>query len=125
MVSVRKSPSSFVKERNDRNRRAFPRWAARFEMRFGTGAELATAEVIEIGQGGMSFYSDQPIEQESEIAIEYRLNVNDIDDARKSSGWVRLKAVVRHAQGGKIGVEFLNLRRSERLQILDFIAATK
>jgi hypothetical protein len=121
MVSVSQKPSSFVKERNDRNRRAFPRWAAQFELRFGTGKGLATAEVIEIGQGGMSFYSDEPIALESEINIEYRLNANDVDEPR----WVRLKAVVRHVQGGKIGVEFLNLRRSDRLGILDFIAAAK
>lgn len=123
MVSVRKSPSSFAKDRHGRNRRAFPRWAARFEMRFGTGTNLATAEVIEIGQGGLSFYSDEPIAIDSEINIEYRLDAGDGDYPRGSNDWVRLKAVVRHAQGGKIGVEFLNLRRSDRLGILDFIAA--
>jgi hypothetical protein len=125
MVSVRKKPPSFVKERNDQNRRAFPRWAARFEMRFGTSTRLATAEVIEIGQGGMSFYSDEPLALECEINIEYRLDGNDLDLPRPGNDWVRLKAVVRHVHGGKIGVEFLNLRRNDRLGILDFIAAAK
>jgi hypothetical protein len=125
MVSGHKSPPRFAKERNDRNRRAFPRWAARFELRFGTGTNLVTAEVIEIGEGGLSFYSDEPIAIESEVNIEYRLDAGDGDYPRKGNDWVRLKAVVRHAQGGKIGVEFLNLRRSNRLEILDFIAAPK
>jgi hypothetical protein len=125
MVSDRKSPPSFVRERNDRNRRVFPRWTARFELRFGTGTNLVTAEVVEIGEGGLSFYSDEPIAIESEVNIEYRLDAGDGDYPRKSDDWVRLKALVRHAQGGKIGVEFLNLRRSNRLEILDFIAAPK
>jgi hypothetical protein len=125
MVSVSKGPSSFVKERNDRNRRAFPRWAAQFELRFGTGTAFATAGVIEVGEGGMSFYSDEPIALESEINIEYRLDGNDVDGPHTGNDWVRLKAVVRHVQGGKVGVEFLNLRRSDRLGILDFIATAK
>jgi hypothetical protein len=125
MVEAAKLISRRSRERSGTNRRAFPRWAARFELRFGTGKEMTTAEVIEIGEGGLSFYSTEPIALEAEIKIEYRLNPDDGGSVGKGDGWVRLKAVVRHVREDKIGVEFLNLRISERLQILDFITATK
>lgn len=117
MVEAANLVSRRSTERGGTNRRAFPRWAARFELRFGTGKEMQSAELIEIGEGGLSFYSAEPIPLEAEINIEYRLDSQE-------TGWVRLKAVVRHTREGKIGVEFLNLRMSDRLQILDFITAT-
>ena len=125
MVEPEKLISLRVKERGGTNRRAFPRWAAQFELRFGTGKEMQAAEVIEIGEGGLSFYSTEPIAPETEINIEYRLELEDGAPRGKGNGWVRVKSVVRHAREGKIGVEFLNLRMSDRLQILDFITITK
>jgi hypothetical protein len=124
MVEAANLVSRRSKERGGTNRRAFPRWAAGFELRFGTGKQMQTAEVIEIGEGGLSFYSAEPIALESEINIEYRLDLGNTVSASKGDGWVRLKAVVRHTRESKIGVEFLNLRMSDRLQILDFITAT-
>ena len=124
MVESVKLISRRSKERAGTNRRAFPRWAAQFELRFGVGKEMREAEMIEIGEGGLSFYSTEPMALETELNIEYRLNP-DAQQSGNSDGWVRLKAVVRHVRDGKIGVEFLNLRMSDRLQIVDFISATK
>jgi PilZ domain len=125
MLEPGKLISRRSKERGGTNRRAFPRWTARFELRVGTGKEMKAAEVIEIGEGGLSFYSAEPIAPESEINIEYRLDLEESARPGKGDGWVRVKSVVRHARDGKIGVEFLNLRMSNRLQILDFITALK
>ena len=125
MVESVKLISRRSKERAGTNRRAFPRWAAQFELRFGLGKEMREADMIEIGEGGLSFYSDEPIALETEVSVEYRLNSDRAESAGKGDGWVRLKAVVRHVRDGKIGVEFLNLRMSDRLQIVDFITATK
>jgi hypothetical protein len=124
MVESAKLISRRSRERAGTNRRAFPRWAAQFELRFGVGKELREAEMIEIGEGGLSFYSTEPMALETEINIEYRLN-SDAQQSGNADGWVRLKAIVRHVRDGKIGVEFLNLRMSDRLQIVDFISATK
>jgi hypothetical protein len=84
---------------------------------------MKEAEPIEIGEGGLSFYSEEALQEESEINIEYRLTTADA--LAKGDGWVRLRAVVRHLQDGKVGVEFLNLRLSDRLKIVDFITVAK
>jgi hypothetical protein len=116
MEDRRRSTSGISTERRSNNRRAFPRWPAEFEIAFGAGKEMISAHAVEIGEGGLSFYSDHAIAMDSELKIEYRLDTGD---------WVKLRAVVRHVKDGKIGVEFLNLRLSDRLKILDFISATK
>jgi hypothetical protein len=84
---------------------------------------MKEAEPIEIGEGGLSFYSEEALQKESEINIEYRLTTAAA--LAKGDGWVRLRAVVRHLQDGKVGVEFLNLRLSDRLKIVDFITVAK
>jgi hypothetical protein len=116
MEDRRKNPSGISSERRTNNRRAFPRWPAQFEICFSAGGDMIKADAVEIGEGGLSFYSDYPLDLDSELNIEYRLETGD---------WVKLKAVVRYMKDGKIGVEFLNLRLSDRLKILDFISATK
>ena len=114
MLDRRKNTYGVPVDRRSINRRAFPRWPAQFEVRFGTGTEMIMASTIEIGEGGLSFHSENAIAPESEINVEYRLNAGD---------WVKVRAVVRHVDNGKIGVEFLTLRRNDRLKILDFISA--
>jgi hypothetical protein len=123
MGDIPKIVSRRARERSNNNRRAFPRWPAQFQMRFGTGKEMKEAEPIEIGEGGLSFYSDEPLAKDLEINIEYRFTT--AEPHAKGDGWVRLKGVVRHVQDGKIGVEFLNLRLSDRLKIVDFITVSK
>jgi len=107
----------FTVERRTSNRRAFPRWPARFEMRFGQGKELAEGHGREIGEGGISFESDHLYPLETEIDVEFRLHPED--------AWVRVKAVVKHLEGRQTGAEFLNLKLHDRLKIVDFLIATK
>jgi hypothetical protein len=116
MEDRRNSASGIWTERRNTSRRAFPRWPAEFEIAFGVGKEMIKGQAVEVGEGGLSFYSDHAIALDTEIKIEYRLDTGD---------WVKLRAVVRHVKDGKIGVEFLNLRLGDRLKILDFISATK
>jgi hypothetical protein len=116
VIDRRKNNYGVPVDRRSVNRRAFPRWPAQFEVCFGAGFEMTMASAIEIGEGGLSFHSENAIALESEINVEYRLEADD---------WVKVRAVVRHVKDGKIGVEFLNLRRDDRLKILDFISAAK
>jgi hypothetical protein len=116
MVDRRKSTSQSDVERRNRNRRAFPRWKTDFEVRYQSGKEMIkAAEPYEIGEGGLSFGAAEPISMDTELAVEYRLSA--------ASDWVKVKAIVRHVQGKRIGVEFLNLHRPDRLKIIDHISA--
>jgi len=91
MIDRRKNTYGVPVDRRSINRRAFPRWPAQFEVCFGTGTEMITASAIEIGEGGLSFHSENAIALESEINVEYRLDAGD---------WVKVRAVVRHVDDG-------------------------
>lgn len=105
-------------ERRDKNRRAFPRWETPFEVRYGMGKDLYPGQGVEIGEGGMAFTGDMRYELETEIDVRYRLNPDE--------DWVKVKAVVRHIEGNILfGVEFLNLRLPDRLNILDYASTKK
>jgi PilZ domain len=113
----RKHAASVRRERRESNRRAFPRWPLEFEVRFGTGKEMKPAEGYEIGEGGLSFRTPNPIPLETELNLEYRLT--------SDHPWVRLKGVVKHCKHERIGTEFLNLRMRDRLEIVRLIAERK
>ena len=102
------------------NRRAFPRWKADFEVRYGMGSEMMDGIPNEIGEGGIALTVEKLYPIESEVNIQYRLGGNDSKD-----GWITVKSIVRHAVNKSLGVEFLNLRRHDRLRILDFINGKK
>ena len=103
-------------ERRHHNRRAFPRWELPFEVRYGKGTELSPGQGVEISESGMAFTGDMPYDVGAEIDVRYRLNPEE--------EWVRVKAVVRHIEGNIVfGVEFLNLRLPDRLNILDYVSA--
>ena len=105
------------KEHRRYDRRAFPRSPARFEVRYGKGNDLKDGVGFEIGTGGVSFAADTTLTLESELDIHYRLGPDD--------PWVKVRAVVKHSEGDKQGTEFLNLRMSDRLRIVDFVADKK
>lgn len=116
MADRRRSNEPHQPERRARHRRAFPRWEHPFEVRYGTGRDLAAGQGVEISENGMVFTGDQPCEIGAEIDVRYRLNPEE--------DWVRVKCVVRHIQDTiVIGVEFLNLRLPDRLNILDYVSA--
>ncbi|HVP42674.1 MAG TPA: PilZ domain-containing protein [Terriglobales bacterium] len=103
-------------ERRNQNRRAFPRWERPFEVRYGTGKELAGGQGVEISENGMAFTGDRPCELGAELDVRYRLNPEE--------DWVRVRCVVRHIEANIVyGVEFLNLRLPDRLNILDYVSA--
>jgi hypothetical protein len=116
MPDRRKQKEVHQPERRQNNRRAFPRWETPFEVRYGRGNDLAGGQGVEISESGMAFTGDRPYDIGAELDIRYRLNPEE--------DWVRVRAVVRHIQGNLIfGVEFLNLRLPDRLNILDYVSA--
>lgn len=111
---------SSVADKRSINRRAFPRWPAPYEVRYGLGKDkLIDGKGVEIGEGGLSFVAAEPVQRETEMIVEYRLS------GSTPAEWVRVKSIVRHSDGNTTGVEFLNLRRADRLKIVDFVSAVK
>jgi hypothetical protein len=97
------------------NRRAFPRWKAKFDVRYGKAGSMRTASGFEIGEDGIAFAAPERFTPAMEIDLAYRFN--------DGADWTEVKAVVCHCDGDSTGVEFLNLRRADRLRILEYINA--
>ncbi len=105
-------------ERRNKNRRSFPRWETPFEVRYGIGADVSQGLGVEVAEGGMAFTGDRMYDVGTELDIRYRLEPEE--------EWVKVKAVVRHIEGKILfGVEFLNLRLPDRLNIVDTMSEKK
>lgn len=99
-----------------KNRRAFPRWQAPFEVRLKKGDTVAVGKPIEISEGGLSAHFDGcAFKPGEELELEYRLE--------GGQNWVKVRSAVRHSAADRIGVEFLNLKRADRLKIVDLLVA--
>jgi hypothetical protein len=107
-------PGSYSQPRVNPNRRAFPRWQAAFEVRIPTRQGSYPADPIEIGECGLSMRLQEDLPFQPEFDIEFRL----LDPG---SEWVRVKVALKHVDAERCGVEFLNLRRDDRLRIIDHI----
>jgi hypothetical protein len=101
------------RERRNRNRRAFPRWPAEFEVRFKNSGKTVIGTPIEIGENGLSMLVEEFPPQDVEFDLDFRLEPAD--------EWVAVKVMVRHIAEGRCGVEFLNLKRTDRLKIIDYV----
>lgn len=97
----------------ERNRRAFPRWKARFVVR--TPGKSFSFESLEISEGGLSFRTTETFKIGQNLDFEFLLEGCD--------QWIKVKSAVRHAEEGRVGLEFLNLKRADRLKIIDHLAA--
>ena len=117
MKERRHTNAKIPEEHRRYDRRAFPRSPATFEVRYGKGENMKDGVGFEIGTGGVSFDADDVLTMDSEIDVHYRLTRED--------SWVKVKAVVKHSEGSKQGAEFLNIRMTDRLRIVDFVAEKK
>jgi hypothetical protein len=100
------------------NRRAYPRFSALFEVRYAENKDpMQTGKPLEISEGGLSFETQELLPLETPVTVEFKL------DGAKD--WVKVKGVVRHSKGKQLGIEFLNLRISDRLKIVDLMAANR
>jgi c-di-GMP-binding flagellar brake protein YcgR len=120
MADTRKVPVEVPEDHRKGNRRAFPRWKMDFSVRYQPKDKWLDAQPCEIGEGGLSFFVENLVPLESEIFVQYRLGRGESKDE-----WITVKSIVRHAKDNSLGVEFLNLRRNDRLKILDFVNQPK
>jgi len=106
------------KQKRAGNRRAYPRISAMFEVRYAENNDpMQVGKPMEISEGGLSFETQDLLPLETQVNVEFKLN--------GSKDWVKVKGVVRHSKGKQLGVEFLNLRISDRLKIVDMMVANK
>ncbi len=105
---------SFERFIRTEERRAFPRWPAEFQVRCGEGAGSSeTARVVEISETGLVFSADKSYPVGTELDLQYWVKSADSEP-------VKVKAVVRRNEQGLVALEYLNLRRADRLKILEF-----
>jgi len=91
-------------------RRAFPRWRIHVPVLYGAGVPTALGMVLDLNDDGLSFRSERPYRVDSVLDMELQLDQTSI----------ALKALVRRNTEGVVGVQFLNLSRSNRLLVLDY-----
>jgi hypothetical protein len=91
-------------------RRAFPRWKIHLPLLYGAGAPTALGTVLDLNDDGLSFRSERQYRVDSVLDLELQLDQTGIP----------VKALVRRNTDGVVGVQFLNLSRSNRLRVLDY-----
>ena len=81
------------------DRRASSRSSFHFEVMYGIHKELVAAEGCDFGGGGLAFIGPVQYPPGTELELRYRLE--------PTAGWTSVRALVRHCQSGRTGVEFL------------------
>jgi hypothetical protein len=104
-------------ERHKPNRRAFPRWTTQIDVRLSWATESVLVQAFDISEGGLKISCDAPLPLQTEIEVAYRLLTD--------RSWVRVKGVVRHVEGDRAGIEFLNLTMKDRLALVEFCEKLK
>ncbi len=89
------------------DRRTQPRCPVQFEVRYGVSKELMAGEGYDFGGGGMAFTGPKSYAPGTELELRYRLTPQE--------NWTRVRGLVRHHQGDRMGVEFLSIARTRRL----------
>lgn len=85
-------------------RRSQPRCRIQFEVRYGIGKELTSGEGCDIGAAGIGFTGPRSYPPGTEIELYYRMD----PDAK----WTRVRALVRHCDGPRMGVEILDYSKA-------------
>lgn len=117
MTDRRRSTTTSELERRRRNRRAFPRWALDFDVRISWEKQSAVCRGYEIGAGGLSLTCERELPAEIEIDLQYRLGPQTTP--------VSVKCTLRHVEGNRFGIEFLNLGLKDRLTLMEYCEKLK
>ena len=97
-------------------RRAFPRWPVQLSVQYGSAPDFALGVASDISEGGMGFAGDRNYAVGEEIEIKFFLDL-------PGSKWFHSKALVRRAEGGTLGVEFVGMAPSERTRLSESLRA--
>lgn len=92
--------------------RAYPRWPADLEVRYGA-QELASGRAMDISEGGIGFIGAVKYPVGSDIEICFRQS--------SPVGWFKARAVVRHSDQERMGAQFVGLGLFDRTRIQEMI----
>lgn len=87
---------------NTDDRRRTSRCPVQFEILYGIGDNLIAGEGYDFGGGGLGFIGPKQYPSGAELELRYRLQTDQ--------EWIKVRALVRHRQGNRMGVEFLTPR---------------
>lgn len=82
--------------------RAFPRWPAHLDVRYGDEEQISSGEGLDVSEGGLAFRGRALYPSGKEIELAFRLESPE-------AAWIRVRAVVRYASQNRIGVEFMDV----------------
>lgn len=95
--------------------RAFPRWPARLDVRYGDEEQISSGEGLDVSEGGLAFRGRALYPSGKKIELAFRIE-------HPQAAWIRVGAVVRYASQERIGVEFTDVPSKVRELILRDIA---
>jgi len=95
-------------------RRVYPRFSAPVMVRYGSAAASTSGYAYDISEGGLGFAGDEPQPIGSEIRIRFKWD-------SPMGEWYDTRAVVRHVDGNKMGVQFLDLKESVKIKLVEMI----
>jgi hypothetical protein len=82
------------------DRRTFQRAPVEFEVRYGLGRDLTAGHGYDFSAGGLALIGPKSYPPGSEIEVRYRLP--------SEVNWTAVRVLVRHRNGQRMGVAFLN-----------------
>ena len=93
-------------------RRVFPRWLVDMPVRYRRGWSWSNGRTREISEGGLSVVGPSP-PLGSEIEVEFGASGDPL----------RLPAVIKYRLASHFGVQFLRVRRADRLSLSEILGA--
>src|SRR5437667_5048488 len=96
------------------DRRAYPRFHAPVMVRYGAAAASTSGYAYDISEGGIGFAGDEPQPIGSELRVRFKWD-------SPMGEWYDARVVVRHTDGNKMGVQFLDLKESIKIKLVEMI----
>jgi len=95
-------------------KRAFPRFPAPVLVRYGAPSPDHSGYAYDISEGGIGFAGDTPEPIGVEVRIRFKWD-------SPMGEWFDARAIVRHTHGNKMGVQFLDLKESVKIKLVEMI----
>lgn len=95
-------------------RRAFPRFPAPVLVRYGTSTPSHSGYASDISEGGIGFNCEEAEPLGAEIRIRFKWD-------SPLGEWFDARAVVRHSEPNRMGVQFLDLNESVKIKLVEMI----
>jgi hypothetical protein len=103
----------------DSNRRKFPRKSFRKTISYISSGQSHIVEAVEIGEGGISFKSENEMEKEQRVIVNFFLPDGDFFSVRCT-----FRNTSSHSQDFTIGVSFDDVSIALKRQIRAYVART-